>query len=123
MFFNRVDQLWNADWLRDQWMPLDMKSALRLIVRDQRCQENYRRIVQLTIVLDLCRYLASVHFRHDDVEQDQVRFKIVRCLISFGGIVLLEDEIRAGSFQKNLYKMRAVSIVIDDQNPSFFFGC
>ena len=55
MFFNRVDQLWNADWLRDQWMPLDMKSALRLTVRDQRCQENYRRIVQFTIGLDLCR--------------------------------------------------------------------
>ena len=52
MFFNRVDQLWNADRLRDQWMSLDMKPALRLTVRDQRCQENYRRIVQFTIGLD-----------------------------------------------------------------------
>jgi hypothetical protein len=36
MFFNRVDQLWNADRLRDQWMSLDMKPALCLTVRDQR---------------------------------------------------------------------------------------
>jgi hypothetical protein len=41
-------------------------------------------------------------------------------LISLGGIVLLEDEIRARSFQKDFYKVRAVRIVIDDQNPSFF---
>ena len=53
MFFNRVDQLWNADRLRDQWMSL--KPALCLTVRDLRCQENYWRIVQFTIGLDLCR--------------------------------------------------------------------
>ena len=34
--FNRVDQLGNADRLRDQWVSLDMKSALYLTVRDQR---------------------------------------------------------------------------------------
>jgi hypothetical protein len=30
MFFNRVDQLWNADRLRDQWMSLDMQDSQRL---------------------------------------------------------------------------------------------
>ena len=55
MFFNRVDQLWNADRLRDQWMPLDMKPALCLTVRDQRRYKNYRRVVQFTIGFNLCR--------------------------------------------------------------------
>jgi hypothetical protein len=39
------------------------------------------------------------------------------------GIVLLQYEIRAGSFQKDFYEVRAVRIVIDDQDPSFSFGC
>jgi hypothetical protein len=57
------------------------------------------------------------------VEQNHVRFKIVGRLISVGGIVFLEYEIRAGSFQKNFYKVRAVRIIIDDQSPSFSFVC
>ena len=40
-------------------------------------------------------------------------------LISLGGIVFLKYEIGAGSFQKDFYKVSAVRIVIDDQNPSF----
>jgi hypothetical protein len=44
-------------------------------------------------------------------------------LISLGGIVFLQDEIRAGSFQEDFYEVRAVLIVIDDQNSSFSFGC
>ena len=123
MFFNRVDQLWNADRLRDQWMSLDMKPALCLTVRDQRRYKNYRRVVQFTIGFNLCRYLASVYFRHDDVEQNHVWFKIVSRLIGLGGIVFLQYEIRAGSFQKNFYKVRAVRIIIDDQNPPFSFVC
>jgi hypothetical protein len=43
-------------------------------------------------------------------------------LISLGGIVFFEYEIRAGSFQKDFYKVRAVRVIIDDQNPSFSFG-
>ena len=54
MFFNRVDQLWNADRLRDHWVSLDMKPALCLAVRDQRRKEDYRRVVQLTIGFNLC---------------------------------------------------------------------
>jgi hypothetical protein len=45
----------------------------------------------------------------------------VGCLISLGGIVFLQYEIRAGSFQKDFYKVGAIRIVIDDQNPSFSF--
>ena len=55
MFFNRFDQLWNADRLRDQWLSVDMKPALGLTAGDQRRQENYRRVVQFTIGLNLCR--------------------------------------------------------------------
>jgi hypothetical protein len=55
MFFDCVDQLWNADRLRDKRMSLEMKSTLCLNMRDQRGQENYRRVVQFTISFDLCR--------------------------------------------------------------------
>ena len=55
MFFNRFDQLWNADGLRDQWMSLDLKSTLCLTVRSQRRYKNYRRIAQFTIGFNLCR--------------------------------------------------------------------
>src|SRR5262249_31787979 len=44
-------------------------------------------------------------------------------LIRLGGIVFLQYEIRAGPFEKDPYEVRAVSVVIDDQNPSFSFGC
>jgi len=44
-------------------------------------------------------------------------------LIGVSGIVFLKYEIRAGSFQKDFYKVRAVRIIIDDQNPSFSFVC
>ena len=44
-------------------------------------------------------------------------------LIGVGGIVFLEYEIRAGSFQKDFYKVCAVRIIIDDQNPSFSCVC
>jgi hypothetical protein len=40
-------------------------------------------------------------------------------LISVGGIVFLEYEIRAGPFQKDFYEVRAVRIIIDNQDPSF----
>jgi hypothetical protein len=43
-------------------------------------------------------------------------------LISLGGIVFLQYEIRAGSFQKDFYKVGAIRIVIDDQNPSLSFA-
>jgi hypothetical protein len=49
--------------------------------------------------------------------------KIVGRLISLAGIVFLQDQIRARSFQKDFYKVRAIRIVIDDQNPPFFFRC
>ena len=55
MFFNRVDQLWNADRFCDEWMSLDVKSALCFTVRDQRCEENYGRVVQFPIAFNLCR--------------------------------------------------------------------
>jgi len=55
MFFDRVDQLRNADWLRDEWMSLKMKSALCFTVRDQRRKENYRRVVQFPVGFNLCR--------------------------------------------------------------------
>ena len=58
---------------------------------------------------------------HDDVEQNHVRFKIVGRLINLGWIVFLQYEIRPGSFQEDFYKVRAVRIIIDDQNPSFSF--
>jgi hypothetical protein len=44
-------------------------------------------------------------------------------LIGVGGIVFLKYEIRAGSFQKDFYEVRAVRIIIDDQNPSFACVC
>ena len=55
MFFNRVDQLGNADRLRNQWTSLDMKPALCLTLRDQRRYKNYRRVVQFTVGLNLRR--------------------------------------------------------------------
>jgi hypothetical protein len=48
MFFNRVDQLGNADRLRDEWMPLDMKPTICLTVRYQRCREDDHGVVSAT---------------------------------------------------------------------------
>ena len=122
MFFNRLDQLWNADRLCDERMSLDVKSPSCFTVCDQRCEENYRRVTQFPIGFHLRRQFAAIHFRHDDIEQDHVWLKVMRRLIGLGGIVFLQYQIRAGPFQKDFYEVRAVRIVIDDQNPSFSLG-
>lgn len=68
MFFNRLDQLGNANRFRDEWMSLNVKSTLCFSVRDQCCEENYGRVVQFPIGFNLRRQFAPIHFRHDDVE-------------------------------------------------------
>jgi hypothetical protein len=52
MFFNRIDRLGNADRLCDEWMSLDMKPALCLILRDQRRYSSNR-----PLRLRVCRIL------------------------------------------------------------------
>lgn len=121
--FNRLDQLWNADWLGEDRISVDMKPALCLGFGDKPRQENNRRIVQFAIRLDLFRYFASIEPLHGYIEQNQVRFETAGRLMGVGIMVFLQHEIWTGSFQKDFYEVRAVRIIIDDQNPPFWFNC
>ena len=78
--------------------------------------------MQFMIGLDLCRYFASIFLRHCDVQQNQIRFETADSLVRLCGIVFLKHQIWAGSFEKDFYKMCAVRIVIDNQDPSFSLG-
>ena len=118
MFFNRVDQLWNIDRLRDDRMSFNANSAFCFDCGDQPCLKDYWRAVQVTIGVNLFRYFGAVAPAHDKVEQNQIRFETARGLISLGGVVFLEHQIRAGSLEKDFYKVRGIGIIIDDENPA-----
>ena len=96
-------------------MPIDMKASLRLGSRDQRGDEDDRRVVQFGVSLDLRRDFASVSFRHYYIKQDQVRSKIPGAQMSAGGVVFFAHQIAACLFEKDLDQVSAVPVVINDQ--------
>ena len=59
MFFNRVDQLWNIDRLRDDRMSFNANSAFCFDCGDQPCLKDYWRVVQVTIGVNLFRSRVS----------------------------------------------------------------
>ena len=64
IFFNSLDQLGNTNRLREKWMPLNAKAGLCLRFRDECGEKDYWRSLQITIGLDLCRYLAAIGLWH-----------------------------------------------------------
>lgn len=100
-------------------MSLDVQAAPCLTVGDQGSEKNYCRVMQLTISFDLCRYFSSIFFRHDNVEQNNVWLKFVRSLIGLRWVILLQNNVRTGPFQKDFHEVRAVRIVIDNQDSPF----
>lgn len=65
--------------------------------------------------------VASVSLWHHYVEQDQFRPEILRTLMSFEGVVLFQHEVVAGLFEKDFDQVRAVPVVINNQDASLFF--
>src|SRR4029077_21075580 len=101
-------------------MPLNAEASLGLIFGDQRCEEEDGRSLQSRIGLDLCRYVPSVSLRHHDVQQDQIRLEIPGTLMRFSGVALLQHEIAASLFEKDLGQVGAVPVVINNQDASLF---
>ena len=119
--FDRLDQLWNADRLSEDWMSVDMEPALCLGFGDKRREKNNRRIMQFAIRLDLFRYFTSVQPLHSYIEQNQIRLEPAGRLVGVGIMVFLQHEIWTRSFEEDLNKMSVVWIVIDHQDASFSF--
>src|SRR5207245_2566866 len=51
---------------------------------------------------DSIRAATAIRFRHRDIEQDKIRLKALRCLMSFARVVLFIDEVAARPFQREL---------------------
>ena len=98
-------------------MFVDVETSVRLGPRDERCEKNDWRVLQLRIRPDLCRNFASVSVGHDYVKEDQIRPKIPGSLVGPGRIVFFEDQIAPCLFEKNFDQMSRVLIVINNQNP------
>jgi hypothetical protein len=98
-------------------MFVDVETSVRLGPRDERCQKNDWRVLQLRIRPDLCRNFASVPVGHDYINEDQIRSKIPGGPMSLGRIVLFEHQIAACLFEKDFDQMSRVLVVINNQNP------
>ena len=72
VFFNRVDQLGDADALGKKRMPLNIETILCLGSGYQRRKKYDRHILQFRVSLDSCCYFAAVGLWHHDIEQDEI---------------------------------------------------
>jgi hypothetical protein len=108
----------NVDRFGEKWVFVDVESSVRLGSRDERCEKNDWRVLQLSIRPDLCRNFASVSVGHDYIEEDQIRPKIPGSLVGPGRIVFFEDQIAPRLFEKNFDRMSRVLVVINNQNPT-----
>jgi hypothetical protein len=82
-------------------MFVDVETSVRLGPRDEPCEKNDWRVLQLRIGPDLCRNFASVSVGHDYVKEDQIRPKIPSGLVGPGRVVLLEEHKEARLLEKN----------------------
>lgn len=114
MPFDGVDQLLNINGLGEKGMSVDVETSVCLGPRDERSEENDRRVLQFRIGPDLCRDFASVSAGHDYIKEDQIRPKIPGALMSPGRVVLFEDQIAACLFEKNFDQMSSVLVVINN---------
>src|SRR5439155_24237684 len=120
LFFNRIDQLGDADRLGKKCVPLDLEAGLCLGFRYECGEKDDRRVMQFRVGLDSCRYFASVCLRHHDVEQNQVRPEIPGALMSPAGIVFFEYQIATCFFEKDFNQVSSVAVVINNQDASLF---
>ena len=101
--FNPCDQLWNADRLGQKWMSLDLQARYCLSVCNESRQKDNRCSVQCRIGSNPRGDFAAIRFRHRNIEQDKVRFKALRCLMSFARVVLFADTVAACSLEREVW--------------------
>ena len=105
VFFDRVDQLGDADGLRKKRMPLNIETTFCLGSGYQRRKKYDRRILQFRIGLNSCRYFASVGLWHHDIEQDEMWPKSHGALMGLGSVVFFEHQILPCPFEKNFHQV------------------
>lgn len=120
MSFNRLDQLLNVNRLGEKSMPVDAEASVRLSPRDERSEENDRRVAQPRIRPHLCRDFASVCLGHNYIEQDQVRLEIPSTLQGLDRVVLFNDQIITCFLQKDFNQVSGVPVIINNQDPPLF---
>jgi hypothetical protein len=108
----------DVDRFGEKWVFVDAETSVRLGSRDERCEKNDWRVLQLRILADLCRNFASVSVGHDYIKEDQIRPKIPGSLVGSGRIVFFEDQIAPCLFEKNFDQFGRAPIVVDNQKPT-----
>ena len=100
-------------------MSLDIETTLCLGSCCQRGKKYDRRVFQFRVSVNSCCYFASVLPWHHDIEQDYIRPEIQGAPMSPGGLVFFEHQIVTGLFEKNLYQVSGITVVIDNQDARF----
>src|SRR5947209_498875 len=99
-------------------MALDFKAVFRLQLSYQCGQEDDWRALQFRVLLDLCRYFASVRLRHDYIKQDHVRSKLLRGLMGFGRVIFWQDKIVTPTLQEDFNQSSRVTVVVNNQDTA-----
>ena len=84
-------------------------------------QKNNRCSMQCRIGLNPRRDFAAIRFRHRNIEQDKVRLKILRGLMSLGRVILFKDEVAARLLQRQLGGASKIVVVINNQDARLIF--
>ena len=120
MLVDGADQLLNIDWLGKKWMPVDVYASLGFGRRNERREENDGCVLQFGVRPNLCCDFASVSYRHDYIQQDQVWPENPGASVSPGRAVLFKHEILACFFEKDSNQMSGVRVVINNQDSPLF---
>ena len=72
--------------------------------------------MQRRIGLNPCSDFAAVRFRHRNIQQDKIRLKILRGLMSLGRVILFKDKVAARLLQRQLGRASKVVVVINNQD-------
>src|SRR6266576_1893123 len=94
-------------------MSLDIEATLCLGSCCQRGKKYDRRVFQFGVSVNSCCYFAAVLPWHHDIEQDYIRPEIQGAPMSPGSLVFFQHQIVTGLFEKNLYQVSGITVVIE----------
>src|SRR5205823_746518 len=82
-------------------------------------EENNRHLGEKRVRADLLRDIAAVDFRHDDIEEDNIRLELARGEPRFGSVVFLEYDKAPRAFEGQFEEPGKTRFVVHNEDTFF----
>jgi hypothetical protein len=112
--FDACDQLWNADWLGEKWMSMDLQARSCFGLCHESRQKDNRCSAQSRVGFNPCGDFAAIGFRHRNIKKNKVGPNALRCLVSPGWFVLFPNGVAPCPLQREFGRVSKIAVVIDD---------